>query len=344
MAEGSRVRREGEMQVLITGGTGFIGRRLTRRALLRGWEVNVLTRDPGGARAQVLAREGARLVPGDITDPSALRKALEGNIPELLFHNAAWYELGIPRRSQPGMWTVNVEATETLLSLAAELRRPKVVYTSTTTALGDTGGSTADESFVRRSAPITFYERTKTEAHQVALRHQAAGERLVIACPAQAIGPGDHSPFGRLARLYARGLLPPFGWAREAAFTFGHVDDVAEALLLVGERGRVGEVYFVAGDEMTNREMLEHWRTVMGRRMRFIWLPRPLALAQSALAAPFLRWFGMPAFLSPEVVRSSYVSFRFRSDKAIRELGARFRTAEEAWEQTLLEEAGRFRA
>jgi hypothetical protein len=63
-----------------------------------------------------------------------------------------------------------------------------------------------------------------------------------------------------------------------------------------------------------------------------------LAVAQGILAAPLLRAVAGSAFISAEVVRSSYVSFRYCSDKAIRELGASFRPPEVTWTETLQEE------
>jgi dihydroflavonol-4-reductase len=164
---------------------------------------------------------------------------------------------------------------------------------------------------------------------------------VVIACPAQAVGPGDHSPFGHFARLFVRGWLPPVIWGSESAFTFGHVEDVAEALILAGEHGRPGECYFIAGHVLGLRAMMKVWGQTTGRRTPFLWLPQSLAVAQAALIAPMLRLLGQPAFISPEVVRSSFVSFRYRSTKAERELGAIFRSADDSWIQTLKAEADR---
>lgn len=329
------------MRVLITGGTGFIGQYLTRGAIKRGWQVTLLVRQPDAATARALASEGAGLVLGDVTDRRSLGAAFGVATPDLVFHNAGWYELGIPRRARRHMWAVNVEGVENVLTLAAEHGIPKVVYTSSTTALGDTGGDLVDETFIRRTPPVTYYERTKAEAHNLALRHQAAGEPIVIACPAQAIGPGDHSPFGYFVRLFVRGRLPPLIWAPEGAYTFGHVEDVANGLLLAGERGQPGEIYFLAGYVLVMREILSVWGETTGRRPPFIWLPRSVALAQAAIVAPLLRLLGQPAFISPEVVRSSFVSFRYRSDKAVDQLGVVFRPAEQAWQETLREEAAR---
>jgi nucleoside-diphosphate-sugar epimerase len=232
------------------------------------------------------------------------------------------------------MRAVNVDGVELVLSLAAEAGVERVVYTSSTTAIGDTAGAVVDEHFERVAPPYSWYEATKAEAHQLARRHQRAGEPVVIAAPAQIVGPGDHSPFGIMGRLFLRRRLPPVAWGPDGAFTFGHVEDVAEAILRLGENGRTGEVYFLAGETLTVRELAGVWKDIERRTPFWLWLPRPLALTQGALLAPLLRWLRQPAFLSPEVVRSGYASFRYRSDKAITELGVELRPAAQAWADT----------
>jgi dihydroflavonol-4-reductase len=328
------------MDVLITGGTGFIGRRLVAAGLRRGWAVSVLVRRPDSPQARGLATQGARLVMGDLTDRGSLVRALDVTRPTLFFHTAGWYELGIPRRARRRMWAVNVEATEVMLSLAIQAGVQRAVCTSSTSAFGDTRDKVADESWVRSGGPTSYYEATKVEAHRIAVRHQQAGEPIVIAAPAQVMGPGDHSPFGNMARWYARGRLPRVGWAPESAFTFGHVEDVAEGMARVGEAGRLGETYFLGGQIMTVRRMMQVWAEVGGRRPPGLWLPRPVALVQALLAAPLLRLAGQPAFLSTESVRSSFISLRCASDKARRELGVEFRPADQAWRETLEQELG----
>jgi hypothetical protein len=60
-------------------------------------------------------------------------------------------------------------------------------------------------------------------------------------------------------------------------------------------------------------------------------------MAQATLFGPILKLLGL-GFISPEAVRSGYVSFRYASGKAESELGVRFRPAEQAWRETLLAE------
>jgi nucleoside-diphosphate-sugar epimerase len=315
------------MKIFLTGGTGFIGQPLTQALLKRGWEVTLL------ARSGVSPVEGARVVKGDVTDRDSMRAGMEGA--DIVFHNAGWYELGISSSAKAKMQAINVQGTENVLGLAAELKIPRVIYTSTGNAIGDTGGQPVDETFARVAPPITVYEQTKTEAHTVALNFQRQGLPLVIVCPTLVLGPGDHSAFGHFARLYARGLLPPIIWAPDGAFTFVHVEDVAEGMALAAEKGRVGETYFLGAGWLTVREIMQTWKKAVGGIPPFIWLPRPLAVAQGMMLEPLLRLFGLPAFISRESVESSYVSFRYMSEKAKRELGWNPRSAEQAWVDTL---------
>ncbi len=316
------------MRVFLTGGTGFIGKPLTRSLLRRGWDVTLLTRS---GQSQI---EGAQAVKGDVTERETMRAGMAGA--DIVFHNAGWYEFGIAPSARAKMQAVNVQGTENVLSLAAELKIPRIIYTSSTTAIGDTGGQTVDESFNRVAKPATFYEQSKTEAHAIAVKYQQQGAPLIIVCPAQVVGPDDHSVFGYFARLYVRGLLPPIIWAPDGAFTFGYVDDVAEGIALAAEKGKAGETYFVAGQlPITLHELMKVWKKAVGGVPPFIWLPKPLAVAQGMMVEPLLRLFGVSAFISRETVESSFVSFRYSSDKARRELGWSPRSAEQAWADTL---------
>jgi dihydroflavonol-4-reductase len=135
--------------------------------------------------------------------------------------------------------------------------------------------------------------------------------------------------------MYVRGVLAPMVWAPEGVFTFVHVDDCAEAMALACERGRPGETYIFGGGALSMREVVALWKRTPGGLKPFLWLPRPLALLTGILGEPLLRLLGLPAFLSREAVVNSYVCFRFSAARAERELGARFRTAEQAWLDTL---------
>jgi nucleoside-diphosphate-sugar epimerase len=327
------------MRVLIAGGTGFIGHALSLTALARGWDVYVISRNPDKRAARHLADQGAHLVQGDLIDVQGLLDIFSQVNPSRYFHNAGWYELGIPVSKRDQMWAVNVQGLIHALDAAEQHSVEKIVLTTSTTALGDTSGEVVDESFERQSEPRSWYERSMYAAHQVALQRIGAGLPIVMGSPAQVIGPGDHSAFGIMLRLFLRGMLPPTLWAPEGTFSYVHVDDVARGLVRIMEDGQVGENYFLAGSLMSNREMLAFWKAQTGRSLPIIWLPRGIAMAIGYASAPLLRLMGQPAFISPEVVRSSYASFRYSDEKIREELGFAPRSAQEGWADTIAAES-----
>lgn len=329
------------MKIFLTGGTGFIGQPLTQALLKRGWQVTALVRNPHSAEAKAIEQLGAHLAQGDVTQRDSMRAPMHGA--DVVFHNAGWYELGVSGAAKAKMRAINVQGTENTLGLAIEVGVPKIIYTSSTTAIGDTGGQLADETFKRHAPYLSYSEQTKSGAHGLALQFQQRGAPLVILCPAQVIGPGDHSAFGWFSRLYVRGLMPPAGWAPEAVFTMGYVDDVAEGMARAVEKARTGQTYFLGGGTITMREMIEIWKRTPGGIKPFIWMPRWLALLNGVLAGPVLRLLGLPAFLSREVIAASYACFRYSSAKAEQELGATFRSAEQAWLDTLAGERARLK-
>jgi nucleoside-diphosphate-sugar epimerase len=178
-------------------------------------------------------------------------------------------------------------------------------------------------------------EKSKAEAHAIALRYREEGAPVDIICPANVIGPGDHSPWGCFARLYVRGMMPPFGWAPEATFTFVYVDDAAEAMALAAVRKTAGETYFLGAEPISIGEIVKIWGRTPGGFKPFLWLPRTLAMLSGALAEPVLRLLGQTAFFSREVVRTSFENWQYSAAKARRELGAAFLDAEEMWIKTL---------
>jgi hypothetical protein len=65
-------------------------------------------------------------------------------------------------------------------------------------------------------------------------------------------------------------------------------------------------------------------------------------MTQAMIAGSLLSLFDQPAFISPDTAQSSFVSFQYRLDKAVDQLGVVFRLAKPAWEEMLQEESTRY--
>jgi nucleoside-diphosphate-sugar epimerase len=255
-----------------------------------------------------------------------------------IFHLAARYELGISDPSR--MEQINIGGTRNVLEVMQELAIPKGVYTSTLAVFSDTNGRIVDESYRVDGASeqwASHYDRTKWEAHyHVALPMMEAGLPLVIAMPGLVYGPGDQSAFGQTVRLYLQRRL--FAIPSGAAFTWGHVEDVAHGHILAMERGITGESYIIAGPVHPMKEMFALAESITGIPAPALELPRYLFHASARVAGLFDRFLPLPQIFTAEGLRSAAGTYTATNAKARAELGYDPRPLEEGLRETLLHE------
>lgn len=312
-------------QVLVTGGSGFIGRYLVDALLSRGDAVRVLdvAEPKGGAN-------GFTFVRGSAADRSAAMRAVEGI--EVVYHLAGIAHLWVPDKSD--FDRANRLATETMLKAAAERGIGRFVHCSTESILlpkRRNGAAPIDESHAPPLADMPGpYTRSKHLAERAALKAAAAGMDAVVVNPTVPIGEGDNNltpPAAMLAYFFSGG--GPF--FLDCTLNLVDVRDLAEGILLAGERGRAGERYILGGENVTLRELLGRLQRLTGRAMPSRQVPAPLAMG-AGLAFGWIsdRLTRRPPVATLEGVILGLRSAPFDSGKAKRELGYAARPVEEA--------------
>lgn len=311
------------MRAFVTGATGFIGGRVAAKLLERGWDVTALARTP--ERAAGLRALGATVVPGDVTEPATLAGPMRRA--DAVFHLAAWYALGVGDRH--GMYRINVRGTEHALAAAAEARVERILYCSSVAALGPGEPDAVGDETRRHPGRFgSVYEETKWQAHEKVRAAAAGGAPVVSVLPGAVYGPGDTSILATMLRLYAKGWLLACPW-QEAGFSWVHVDDVAEGMLLAVEKGRLGEDYILAGENETIGGLLRRVAPATGIRPPRWSVPAPLVRAALPLGPLVGRMLGQAPGILRDGVEMMRGSWLFSSDKARRELGYAFRPIEE---------------
>lgn len=303
------------MRALVTGATGFLGSHVARLLAERGDEVVALVRRTSD-RSRL---DGLELgyVEGDVTDRDAVERALHGVTQ--VFHCAATVEFG--PRDPSLMERVNVVGTENVLGAAAEHDIP-AVHTSSLAALGPTPRDEPpkDESWWSDDEPAVAYEDTKRRAHRYARSLAEKGAPVRIAMPGGIYGFGDQSTMADLIRAYT--LWPiPIGYLPEVRQSTVAVEDCADALVRIADRGQDGDEFVVVAEAVTVAEWLKVITDAAGHRGPVAYLPSNWVRAMAKPGAKVAAWFGLPPSMVPETVAVATHDSAYRGDRLRRELG-----------------------
>jgi dihydroflavonol-4-reductase len=311
----------------VTGATGFVGAHVTRALAERGDEPRVVYRNPKRLRA--LTGVDFRRTKADVLDFRALRLAIRGS--EVLFHVAGY--VGSSPSEQ--VWRLNAHAPVVAVEAAAAEGLRRVVITSTISAIGVAQGEhPADEQTEYPADWLGLtYPDSKHHGERAALE---AGERhgieVVVVNPAYVLGvpvnrdqPGETST--RTIGNYLLGRLPA---VVGAPMNFVDVEDVARGHLLAADHGQPGERYILGGENGTWPSLVERIAELSGVSFPVLVLPPAVARVARMREAAGLRGL-MPAEASDLMGRD----WRFRSDKAERELGYCARPLEETLQSTI---------
>jgi len=318
------------MRALVTGAAGFVGSAVARALCQRDCQVRALVRSSSDQRN--LRELPLELAIGDLEDPPSLARALSGC--QALFHVAADYRLGVadPRP----LYRSNVEGTRNVLEAAQRAAVTRIVYTSSVATVGLPGDGSPgrEDTPVALTDMIGHYKRSKFLAEELAREFARSGAPIVIVNPSTPIGPGDikPTPTGQMVIDAASGRTPAYV---DTGLNVVHVDDVAAGHLQAFDRGRVGERYILGGENMTLYAILLEICRLAGRSPPRIRLPHAALLPLAYASEAFSRLTRRSTRVTVEAVRLARKHMYFSSDKAVRELGYRWRPAVAAFEDAL---------
>lgn len=191
--------------ILLTGATGFIGRRIQDRLLLDGWRVRVLARSSSARFAGL--NPAAEVVDGALADQRALGRGLAGTVAVV---NCAGVVRGARFEDFAG---ANVSGVRSLCEAVSRLRAPPALLHVS--------------SLAAEAPELSHYARSKLEGERVLQSFEAL--RWTVLRPPAVYGPGD-TELTPLLAWARRGILPVPGGDRRQRLSMLHVDDLVEAV------------------------------------------------------------------------------------------------------------------
>lgn len=303
-------------KICVTGANGFLGSWLVRHLVQRGHELRVIARPT----SDLSELEGSKyeLVHGDILDPESLRRAFLDQ--DSVFHLAGL--VAYKAKDREKMEAVNVGGTENVLAACEARKIRRLLHTSSVVAVG--AGFSPDEILNENSAynvghlNLGYFE-TKRKAELKVLEWVKAGRGdAVIVNPATVYGPGDAKKGSRKVQLkVAHGTLPfyPGGGVNIVG-----VDACVEGMIAAWEKGRTGERYILAGENLLIRDVFKIIAECAGVPAPKYRLPTGLLRALGGVGDLLSDW-GLSTPVSSETVWTSTLYHWFDSSKAQRELG-----------------------
>ena len=317
------------MKVFVTGATGFLGYHLCRSLAEKGYRVTALRRSTSDVG--LLTGLDVEFATGDVTDRASLDAAVRGQ--EVVIHAAG--HLAYWSRVRGTQNKVNIEGTRNVVDAGQRAGVRRLVYVSSVAAIGipDRGQPPADESFPfnLENAPLN-YPISKRRAEEIVRAGCRDGLDTVTVNLAALLGEWDTRYRG--SEYVDKIRQRPVAFYYTGGRNLVHVADVVAGILAALERGRSGERYILAGENLTYQDTARLAAKRLGRKT--VLLPVPPALtATLSLLDPLMSRLGRRPPVTREIHFTSSRFQYYTSAKAESELGYRARSFLEIVEDIL---------
>ncbi len=323
--------------VLITGATGFLGKHLVRQLLDSDPQLRVRAFSRGTFPTAGFDRVEA--VQGDISNESDVDAAVAGC--EQIYHLA-----GVIERSPTEHWLAYRTHVDGTRNVCAAMRKHGTSRCVVTSSSGTIAVSTEPKVWDEHSPYAhsvvkdwPYYLSKIYQEKQALWHHEHHKLPIVIVNPSLLLGPGDErgSSTGDV-RLFLDGqikVLPTGG------LNLVDVRDTAAGLIAAMHKGRLGERYLLAGENMTFHEWIRRTSKLSGVAAPKFMLPLAMARAGASTLRAIYPLLGKKFELDDESVKMSAMFWYCDSSKARNELGFTTRPADETLRDTINDIQGR---
>lgn len=270
------------LRVLVTGASGFLGRRVVRQLAERGHSVTATSRSRVRCDTPGVVHKAC-----DLLDSYRYAELVDGQ--DVVIHSAAMaHRFGADQPDSKAYHHLNAEVTQGLSSAASQAGVRRFVLVSSVSVYGPDQSHRDEQSPLRPEGPYAVSKLNAERLAEKALRN--SGTDLTVLRLATLYGPGDPGNVGRLLSSIASGRFRWIGRGSNRKSLL-HVEDAATACVVAAEEValQTQEPYNVVGHTPTMREVVTLGATAMGRRAPRWHTPAPIALgiAASLVGATF---------------------------------------------------------
>lgn len=263
------------MNILVTGGTGFIGRFFIPELLKEEHNVFLLVRNL--KKAKEMFGDSVKYINGDITDKESLKDCCKDI--DIVFHMVAKVGNQLPsEKVYEEFAKVNIIGTQNIVEEAKKSNIKKFVYVSSVAAMG-----IVDESIITENSkcnPFLPYQKTKYEAEKFLLNEYENNKfPVIILRPTKVYGIGEPE-FSYLTqvKLCNKGINFIIG-IRENYISNICILDFVSALVKCIDNGKNGEVYIISGKgSISAKEFTEIISETLNKKVINVRVPKSIMI------------------------------------------------------------------
>lgn len=232
------------MNILITGGTGFIGKKLIPVLIEKGHNISVLCRNK--EKAQRVLTNDCKVIIGDITNAESLKGCCDGI--DMVYQLVGLSGNELPSDYQFARFRkVNVEGLRNIMMEAEKAKVKRFVQVSSIAAMGIVKKIPISEKSV--CEPYLPYQVTKREGELLVLKEvKDKGFPAIIVRPAKVYGVGGEDSYDSIINICRKGVFPKIG-TKDTMVSHCHIDDLITNLALLIDKGVIGETYILATEK-----------------------------------------------------------------------------------------------
>lgn len=305
------------MKIVLSGGTGRLGRVVVKKFLQRKHSLNLIVRDKKKAEKLFRGLKGKiTFFEADFCDAGrqaglVLRRACKGA--RVAVHAAAVVDAD----GEKDFLKCNVGGTKRFLQACKLEKVKKFVLVSSTAVYKKPLYVPIDEE--HSFTPLNEYGKSKLAAEKAV---RASGLDYFILRPCLIYGPGFSQGFKQVARAIEVGVMPVVGRGKNR-IALVHVDDAAGAVVLASESNVVNEDVIICGEALSQLECFKLVARALKKKPLFVFVPKVVLVACVVAVHSAFKLFGVKSFLRADYVDVLGDDRFFSSKKARRLLGYR---------------------
>jgi farnesol dehydrogenase len=322
------------MKILLTGGSGFIGRYVLKYLLEADQNVNALVRDP--SKLTISCHTNLNVIKGDLNDLGCVNDSIKEC--DIVIHLAAL--VSVYEEIPSAFYETNLRGTLNLLAAAKKNNVKKFIFCSSLAAHEFLDHRIITEKSITESLEyFSKYAETKARAEQLVIEYSKFGLPYIIIYPTRVFGIGplaDCNGATKAIDLYLKNKLPFLIDKGNQYSSWAFVEDVAKGITSAATSNIFNRRYILGGENRTLADVYNVADQISGKKHLRIFLSNKAALTLASVIEAMAKSMRKKPFITREWLSFVLESFKLSSGKATIDLHYKITPIETALHKTIV--------